>query len=138
LSRAVTRNVRFRTAHIQLECASILTCMTSCVISDISRQLDIEHKASEEKVKEIYDVMREKFCLQVERLDRDNTWASKFIAPWYGIEEILVGSGNQEKIAVSLQLVYDNFLLFFEMVWIFHFTDSPISYCKSRLPDCLQ
>ena len=112
LSRAVTRNVRFRTAHIQLECASILTCMTSCVISDISRQLDIEHKASEEKVKEIYDVMREKFCLQVERLDRDNTWASKFIAPGYGIEEILVGSGNQEKIAVSCNLFMTIFYSF--------------------------
>lgn len=101
LARAITRNIRFREAHIQLECASLLVCMMSTVIFNIFKQLNLPQDNSEEKIKFIYNVIRNKFCLQIIRPDRDNTWASKYLAPWYGIEEILIGHEAEKRIPVS-------------------------------------
>jgi len=101
LARAVTRNIRFREAHIQLECASLLTCMMSQVIPSICRQLDLPLENSEDKIRIIYGVLRDKFNLRVTRPDRDSTWASKYLAPWYGLEEILINHKDHEKIPVS-------------------------------------
>lgn len=101
LARVITRNVRFREAHIQLECASIMTCMMSGVISNICRQLNLPHENSEQKLKSIYNLLRDKFRLQITRPDRDNTWASKYLAPWFGLEEIMTGKDDGKRIAVS-------------------------------------
>jgi len=101
LARAVTRNIRFREAHIQLECASLLTCMMSPVIPGICQQINLPHENSEEKIKTIYNVVRAKFSLQMIRTDRDNTWASKYLAPWYGLDEILANRETYNKIFVS-------------------------------------
>lgn len=100
-ARGITRNIRFREAHIQLECASIMTCMMSGVILNICRQLNLPHENSEKKLKCIYDILRDKFRLQITRSDRDNTWASKYLAPWYGLEEIITGKDEVNRIAVS-------------------------------------
>ncbi len=101
LARAITRNIRFREAHIQLECASIITCMMSGVIPDICRQLNLPCENSEQKLKLIYNILRDKFRLQITRPDRDNTWASKYLAPWYGLEEVITGKDEGKRIAVS-------------------------------------
>lgn len=101
LARAITRNIRFREAHIQLECASIMTTMMSQVISNICRQLELPNENSEHNLKYIYDILMDRFHLQITRPDRDNTWASKYLAPWYGIEEILSGKEEGKRIAVS-------------------------------------
>ncbi len=101
LARVITRNIRFREAHIQLECASIMTCMMSRVIPGICRQLNLPHENSEQKLKLIYDILRDKFRLQIARPDRDNTWASKYLAPWYGLEEIITGKDEGKRISVS-------------------------------------
>ena len=101
LARAVTRNIRFRETHIQLECASLLTCMMSHVIPGICRQADFPHENSEEKIKTVYGIVRAKFNLDITRPDRDNTWASKYLAPWYGLDEILIGHEEHNKITVS-------------------------------------
>ena len=101
LARAITRNIRFREAHIQLECAGLLTCMMSQVIPSMCRQLDLPRQNSEEKIRTIYSILRNKFNLRVTRPDRDSTWASKYLAPWYGLEEILVNHEDYEKIPVS-------------------------------------
>ncbi len=101
LARAITRNIRFREAHIQLECASIMTTMMSRVIPNICRQLELPNENSQQNLKYIYDILMDKFHLQITRPDRDNTWASKYLAPWYGIEEILSGKEVGKRIAVS-------------------------------------
>lgn len=101
LARAITRNIRFREAHIQLECASIMTSMMSGVISGLCHSLSLPPENSERKLRLIYDILRDKFRLQITRPDRDNTWASKYLAPWYGLEEILAGKAEEKRIAVS-------------------------------------
>lgn len=101
LARAITRNVRFRETHIQLECASLLTCMMSGVIAKVCRQLNLSHIDVNGKARAIYGAMRDKFMMQTARPDRDNTWSSKFLAPWYGIEEILANHDEGERIPVS-------------------------------------
>ena len=61
LARAITRNIRFREAHIQLECASIMTTMMSQVISNICRQLELPNENSEHNLKYIYDILMDRF-----------------------------------------------------------------------------
>lgn len=101
LARAITRNIRFRESHIQLECASLLTCMMSPVIQSIYQQVEFPHKNSGDKIKTIYNIVRDKFSLQITRPDRDNTWSSKYIAPWYGLDEILADHELCDKIIVG-------------------------------------
>lgn len=101
MARAITRNIRFREAHIQLECASIITCMISDVMYTICQKLKFSIANSEQKLKYVYNILLDKFCLQVIRPDRDNTWASKYLAPWYGIEEIIAGRKDKERINVN-------------------------------------
>ena len=101
LARAITRNVRFREAHIQLECASIMTSMMSSVLKNVCYQLELPSENSEQKLKYLYDILMDKFHLQIARPDRDNTWASKYLAPWYGLEEILWNQEEGKRIAVS-------------------------------------
>lgn len=101
LSRAITRNIRFREACIQLECASIMTIMMSSLIPNVCRQLELPGENSEQKLKYIYDILMDKFHLQITRPDRSNTWASKYMAPWYGLEEILADKEKGKRIAVS-------------------------------------
>lgn len=101
LARAITRNIRFRESHIQLECASLLTCMMSPVIQSICRHANLHHENSEEKIKTIYNIVRAKFSLQMTRPDRDNTWASKYLAPWYGLDEILANRESHDRIIVG-------------------------------------
>lgn len=101
LARAITRNIRFREAHIQLECASIMTCMMSSVIPGICHQLNLPRENSEQKLRLVYGILSDKFRLQITRPDRDNTWASKYLAPWYGLEEMITGKDEEKRIAVS-------------------------------------
>lgn len=101
LARAITRNIRFREAHMELECASLLTCIMSAVIFHVYHQLSLPSDQTEEKIKILYNTVRDRFCLRMTRPDRDNTWASKYLVPWYGIEEILTGGKKHKRIPIS-------------------------------------
>lgn len=86
-ARAVIRNVRFREGCPELECASLLSNMMSAGLNELQDQI---YNADRKKLAaNIYNATRSFFKVQLVRDDRDNTWSSKFVAPWYGFDELV-------------------------------------------------
>ncbi|HHV28122.1 hypothetical protein [Acetivibrio mesophilus] len=87
-ARAITRNIRFREAHPILECASILACMMSAKLAWLAA--DIFDCDQLKYMGNVYNVTKDTVLVRLVRDDRDNTWTSKFLAPWYGFDEMLL------------------------------------------------
>ena len=86
-ARAVIRNIRFREACLELECASLLSNMMSFQINELCGQ--IYDKDKKKLLANIFNATRDIFKIQLIREDRDNTWSSKFVVPWYGFDELI-------------------------------------------------
>lgn len=86
-ARAVIRNIRFREACLELECASLLSNMMSLRINELCKQIYDGDK--KKLLANIFNATRDIFKVQLIRDDRDNTWSSKFVVPWYGFDELI-------------------------------------------------
>ncbi len=85
-ARAIPRNIRFREAHPMIENASILANMMSLKIAFLASQ--IVDKSKLQILGNLYNGARGRMLVRLTRSDRDNSWAGKFLAPWYGFDEM--------------------------------------------------
>ncbi|BCJ94844.1 hypothetical protein acsn021_24130 [Anaerocolumna cellulosilytica] len=86
-ARAVTRNIRFRETISALECASILSNMMSLRLTSLAKKLYRFNRLH--FLSAVYNASKDKVLVKLVRDDRDNTWSSKFTAPWYGFDELV-------------------------------------------------
>ncbi|MDE6252899.1 MAG: PIG-L family deacetylase [Lachnospiraceae bacterium] len=98
-ARAIIRNVRFREGCLELECASLLSNMMSERLNELYNQ--IYDKDKKILLSNIYNATRDFFKVQLKRDDRDNSWSSKFVAPWYGFDELMELNNNSSPIKGS-------------------------------------
>jgi len=87
-ARAIARNIRFREAHPMLECASILSGIMSLKLVQLAASIFNNNKLK--YLANVYNTTKDTVLVKLIRDDRDNTWASKFLAPWYGFDEMLL------------------------------------------------
>jgi hypothetical protein len=85
--RAITRNVRFREACPLLECAALLANMMSLHVVEIAKQL--YDPDALQLLANVYNGSIDRVKVRLVRPDRDNSWVSKYLAPWYGFDEML-------------------------------------------------
>lgn len=85
-ARAVSRNIRFREAHPILESAAVLSNMMSLRLCKYIFNL-FDHDNYKLLVN-VYNAFKNSFQVKLIRDDRDNTWNSKYVAPWYGFDEL--------------------------------------------------
>lgn len=86
-ARAVTRNIRSREVHPELECASVLSNMLSLRVADIA--LSLYDPDPLKTLQALYDYASGKVLIRIERQDRTNNWSSKFTAPMFSFDEML-------------------------------------------------
>jgi hypothetical protein len=86
-ARAIPRTVRFREAHPMLESAAILADCMSLKLLQSAGQIFSSDRL--QLLANLYQAARERVLVRLVRADRDNTWTSKFIAPWYGFDEMV-------------------------------------------------
>ncbi len=84
--RAITRNVRFREACPLLECAALLANMMSLRVCEIATQL--YDPDAFQLLANVYNGSIDRVRIRLVRADRDNSWVSKYLAPWYGFDEM--------------------------------------------------
>lgn len=92
-ARAVTRSIRFREAHPELECASILANIMSYRVNKLSLQL--YHNDPVTCLSRVYNALKDLVQVKLVRTDRDNTWSSKFVVPWFGYDELFMMRNEQ-------------------------------------------
>ncbi|HEY9062640.1 MAG TPA: hypothetical protein VIO64_19400 [Pseudobacteroides sp.] len=97
-ARAIPRNIRFREAHPMIECAALLVNMMSMNTLQLASQIFDSNKL--QMLANLYNASRDRIFIRLVRPDRDNTWASKYLAPWYGIDE-MVSSRNDDGIIIG-------------------------------------
>ena len=98
-ARAIIRNIRFREGCLELECASLLSNMMSARLNGLYDQIyDTDKK---KLLANIFNATKDFFKVQLIRDDRDNTWSSKFAAPWYGFDELIELNKNNDQIKGS-------------------------------------
>jgi hypothetical protein len=85
-ARAIPRNIRFREAYPMLECAAILAEMMSLKVVQLAAQVYSPHPL--DLLKNLYYGSKDRIVVQLTRPDRDNTWSSKLMAPWFGFDEM--------------------------------------------------
>jgi hypothetical protein len=85
-ARAITRTVRFREAHPEIECAAILTDLMSVQVSQLAVQL--ANSDLLQLLANLYHASQQMVVFSIERPDRDNTWFSKLQAPWFSYDEM--------------------------------------------------
>lgn len=101
--RAVGRSIRFRESHPVLESASLLSSiMSSCVIELARQVVDTDLLQS---AKNLFHASIDKLKVQLIRADRNNTWVSKFTAPFLGLEELYRLKGKREFISGSCNCI---------------------------------
>jgi hypothetical protein len=85
-ARAIPRNIRFREAYPMLECATILAEMMSLKVVQLAAQVYSPNPL--DLLKNLYYGSKDRIIVQLTRPDRDNTWASKLTASWFGFDEM--------------------------------------------------
>lgn len=86
LARAIPRTIRFREGHPLIECASLLVNMMS---EHVARwAFEIYHEDNLQTLANLHNIMSSRMLVRLVREDRDNSWSSKYVVPWYGIDEL--------------------------------------------------
>ncbi|PJI06510.1 MULTISPECIES: hypothetical protein [Clostridium] len=85
-ARAITRNIRFREAHPALESVSILSNIMSIRVNNLALETFNENKLK--FLSNVYNSFKDTVLVKLIRKDRNNTWSSKFVVPWYGFDEM--------------------------------------------------
>lgn len=98
-AKAISRTVRSREEHPEIECAAILSDLMSIYVSDLAAQLTAPDLL--QSLANLYRFSRERVSIRITRSDRGNTWNSKLNAPWFGIDEIIALSSKLEFITGS-------------------------------------
>jgi hypothetical protein len=86
-ARAIPRNVRFREAHPLLEPAAQLANLLSIKTAELAFQ--IYDTAKIRVLGNLYYAAGESVQVRLVRPDRNNSWTSKYLAPWYGVDELI-------------------------------------------------
>lgn len=86
-ARAIPRTIRFREGHPFIECASLLVNMMS---EHVARwAFEIYSEDSLQTLANLHNTMSNRMLVRLIREDRDNSWSSKYVVPWYGIDELV-------------------------------------------------
>lgn len=86
-ARAIPRTIRFREGHPFIECASLLVNMMS---EHVARwAFEVYDKKNKQTLVNLYNIMKDRMLVRLIREDRDNSWSSKYVVPWYGIDELV-------------------------------------------------
>lgn len=86
-ARAISRNIRFREAHPLLESAALLTNLMAVRTAELAQQIADPDRL--QVAGNLYYAAQERIAVRLVRPDRDNSWTSKYLAPWYGIDELV-------------------------------------------------
>lgn len=95
-SRFISRSIRFREANPLIESATLVANIMSYKLLYIAKQVYAEDKLT--FLINLYNATRNKVFIQLVRQDRDNTWVSKFTAPAFGVDEMIVLNQADKKI----------------------------------------
>ena len=101
-SRAVSRSIRFREGNPLIECASILACMMSQDVYEMSQEIKQYKKSLQ--LFYLYNSLVWSFEIRILRDDRGNAWSSKYTAPWYGLEEALAIHSSEGRVPINCHL----------------------------------
>lgn len=102
-ARAVPRTIRFRESHPFLEGASLLSNMMSQRIINIAGKIYDPKRF--QLLANLHNALSRKLLVRLVREDRDNTWASKYLVPWYGYDELFAMRTEEGAIEGNCQMV---------------------------------
>lgn len=85
--RSIARTVFYRGVHPIIECASIKLNMMSVYICELVKWL--YHNDKLHYLANIYNAVKDRFTVSIDRPERTNEWSSKLQAPWYSFDELV-------------------------------------------------
>lgn len=102
-ARAIPRTIRFREGHPFIECASLLVNMMS---EHVARwAFLIYDEDNMQTLANLHNTMSNRMLVRLTREDRDNTWSSKYVVPWYGIDELVWLRESEEYISGNCPVI---------------------------------
>lgn len=103
LARAIPRTIRFREGHPFIECASLLVNMMS---EHVARWVfEIYSGDSLQTLANLHNTMSSRMLVRLIREDRDNTWSSKYVVPWYGVDELVWERKSEDYISGNCPVI---------------------------------
>lgn len=103
LARAIPRTIRFREGHPFIECASLLVNMMS---EHVARwAFEIYGRDNLQTLANIHNTLSRRMLVRLIREDRDNTWSSKYVVPWYGVDELVWERKSDEYISGNCPVI---------------------------------
>lgn len=102
-ARSITRNIRARESHPFLEGASLLANMMSIRVIYLAKKIYSDNRL--QLLANLHNSLGNKMLVRLVRSDRDNSWTSKYVVPWYGYDELYQSKNIEGVIEGSCQMI---------------------------------
>ena len=100
-SRAVHRSALGRASHPEIECAVLLSCAMSMQSHMVAHILYRERETACSTFQRIYNWMVSNCETNLYKQEKKDTWESKFVVPWFSMEECAYLYRKKEKVPVE-------------------------------------